>query len=150
MRQISFLAALVMLVSSLSWGEAKAQVISGEVTITFGEMVIGGPGTATVSTTANTRSSTGSVALVGTVPVSRGKMDITFTPGAQVIITFPATVVMTGPSSPVLTPTILGGTTQTIPAGGVLTVFFGGTINFTTAGVSGLADCLIPVEVVPL
>jgi hypothetical protein len=140
----------LLFASVLVGGAANAQTISGEVTISFGEMVIGGAGTATVSTTANTRSSTGSVALVGTALVSRGSINITHTPGAQVVINFPASIAMTGASSPVLAPAILGGTTQTIPAGGVLTVFFGGTISFTTGGVSGPADCLVPVEVLPL
>jgi hypothetical protein len=140
------LVALFMLVGV----DARAQTISSEVPISFGEMVVGGTGTVTIPSSSDTRSSTGVVAIVGSAPVNRGSINITFTPGAQVIITIPATVPMTGANAPTLEPTLEGGTVQTIPPGGVLTVYFGGTITFSTSGASGPADCLIPVSVDPM
>lgn len=144
------LLGILGILAAASPSAAIAQTITSETAMTFGEMVIGGAGTVTISATANTRNATGSIALVGTQPIARGSVTISHTPGAQVTITVPASVTMTAPSSPLLQPVIQGGSTQTIPAGGILTVFFGGIITFTTGGISGPATCLIPVEVLPL
>jgi hypothetical protein len=129
--------------------DAHAQTISAETPISFGEMVVGGTGNVTIPSSSDTRSSSGAVAIVGSAPVNRGSITITYTPGAQVIITIPATVPMTGANAPTLAPTLEGGTVQTIPPGGILVVYFGGTISFSTSGASGPADCLIPVSVDP-
>jgi hypothetical protein len=144
----SLLIALVALFA-LFGVDARAQVISAETPISFGEMVVGGTGTVTIPSASDTRNATGAVALVGSATVARGSMTITFTPGAQVIITIPASVPMTGANAPTLTPTLEGGTVQTMPGSGVLVVYFGGTITFATSGASGPVDCLVPVSVDP-
>jgi hypothetical protein len=148
------LVALVALLAFCSGvflgGDARAQAISAETPISFGELVVGGSGTVTIPSSSDTRASGGAVAIVGSAPVYRGSITITHTPGSQVVITIPASIPMTGANAPTLTPTLEGGTVQTIPPGGVLVVYFGGTITFTTSGASGSVDCLIPVSVDPL
>lgn len=130
--------------------DAKAQSVANEVTIEFGELVVGGTGSVTVPSSSDTRTATGSVALVGSAFIQRGRFDITFTPGAQVVITAPPSVSMGGPNTPTLTPTIEGGSIQTIPVGGVLTVYVGGTITYTTFGASGPNSAVISILVDPL
>jgi hypothetical protein len=129
---------------------AQAQTLSGETPIIYGEMVVGGSGTVTIPSSADTRNSTGAIALVGSVPVSRGSVTITHTPGAQVVITIPSSVSMTGANAPTLVPTLEGPAVQTIPVGGTLVIYFGGTITFTTSGASGAVSAFVPVNVDPL
>lgn len=149
MKLSSLLIGLVALFAMLGV-DAHAQAISLETPIAFGEMVVGGPGTVTIPSSADVRNSTGAVALVGSEPFNRGSATITFTPGAQVVITFPSSIPMTGANAPTLTPTLEGGAVQTIPPGGVLVIFFGATMTFSTSGASGPVDCLIPFSVDPL
>jgi hypothetical protein len=129
---------------------AFAQTLSAETPITYGEMVVGGSGTVTIPSSSNTRNATGTIALVGSAPVARGSVTITYTPGAQVIISVPSSVPMTGANAPTLAPTLEGGAVQTIPIGGTLVVYFGGTITFTTSGASGAVSAFVPVNVDPL
>jgi hypothetical protein len=145
----SLLIAVVALFA-LFGADARAQAISSETPISFGEMVVGGAGSVTIPSSSDTRNSTGAIALVGSVTVNRGSATITYTPGTQVVITVPASIPMTGANAPTLAPTVEGGSVQTIPPGGVLVVYFGGTMTFTTFGASGDADCLIPFSVDPL
>jgi hypothetical protein len=128
---------------------AHAQTLSNVVAVDFGQLVVGGSGTVTIPSGSDTRSATGSVALVGSMPVFRGSVDVSFTPGAQVIVSFPSTIVMAGPNTPTFTPEIQGGTIQTIPLSGTLTIYFGGTVTFTTTTASGVVTCVIPVTVDP-
>jgi Domain of unknown function (DUF4402) len=148
--KLSSLLCVFIAILSVFGVEARAQAISLETPISFGEMVVGGTGSITIPSSNDTRSASGAIAMVGSEPVNRGSITITFTPGAQVVITIPASIVMTGANAPTITPTIEGGTVQTIPPGGVLVVYFGGTMSFSTSGASGPAECLIPVNVDPL
>jgi Domain of unknown function (DUF4402) len=148
--KLNSLLVVVVALLALFGVDARAQAISAETPISFGEMVVGGTGNVTIPSASDTRNSTGAVALVGSATVARGSITITHTPGAQVVITIPATVTMNGANAPTLAPTLEGGTVQTIPAGGVLVVYFGGTITFSTSGASGPVDCLVPVSVDPL
>ena len=141
---------IMMLATGFDARSAQAQVISNVIAISFGEMVVGGIGDVTIPSNLDSRSATGAVALVGLALVERGRVDVTYTPGAQVIISVPSSLVMTGANTPTLTPTIDGGTIQTIPPGGILTIHFGGTINFPTFGATGLASVVVPVTVDPL
>lgn len=129
---------------------SAAQTISNETPVSFGQMVVAGTSTVTVPSSSDTRTSTGAIALVGTALVQRGRFDVTFTPGAQVVISIPGTLPMTGANTPSFTLTLEGGAVQTIPVGGILTVYVGGTINFTTSGGFGSADVIVPIDVVPL
>jgi Domain of unknown function (DUF4402) len=113
-------------------------------------MVVGGTGDVTIPTTSDTRSATGSVALVGSALVERASVTITFTPGAQIVISYPPSIVMTGPNSPTLEPALDGLAIQTMPGSGTLTIFFGGKLTFTTFGATGTATAIIPVTVDPL
>ena len=144
----------ILLVCCLLFGfsthTAQAQTLSLPNDISFGEMVVGGSGTITIPSISDTRSSTGSIALVGSAFIQRGSITVTHTPGAQIVISVPPSIVMAGPNAPTLEPTIEGGTIQTMPPGGVLTVFFGGTITFTSFGSYGVASAVIPVTVDPL
>ncbi len=128
---------------------SAAQTISNENPISFGAMVVGGVGDVTIPSNADTRSSTGTVALVGSAFIARGYADITYIAGATVIITVPGPIVMSGPNSPTIVFTVEGGTIQTIPVSGVLRVYFGGTITFTTFGATGPLTALVPVDIVP-
>jgi hypothetical protein len=143
------LLAFMALIFPLMAKTVSAQTISNQTTVSFGQLVVGGVGTATVPSSSDTRTSTGLVALVGTALVQRGSFDVTFTPGAQVIITIPGTIPMTGANTPNFTPTLEGGTIQTIPIGGVLTVYIGGTISFTTSGSYGSTDVNVTINVDP-
>lgn len=144
----SILFALLALIGVCAQ-DAKAQTVSNEVPISFGEMVVGGTGTVTIPSSSDTRSATGSISLVGSAFIQRGSFDVTFTPGAQVIINAPVSFTMTGPNAPTIDVTIEGGSIQTIPVGGVLTVYVGGTINFTTFGATGTVSALVPIAVDP-
>jgi hypothetical protein len=146
---IKTLLAATALIGALDFSAVAAQTISNQNPISFGQMVVGGSGTVTVDTASDTRNSTGAVALVGSALVQRGSFDVTFTPGAQIIISMPATLAMTGANTPTLAPTLLGGAIQTIPPGGILTVYLGGTITFSTSGSYGTADTTVPVTVDP-
>jgi hypothetical protein len=146
---IKTLLATTLLLSILGFNTATAQTVSNQNPISFGQMVVGGPGTATVDSASDTRNATGAVALVGSALVQRGSFDVTFTPGAQIIISMPSSLAMTGANTPTLAPTLLGGAVQTIPPGGILTVYLGGTITFTTSGSYGTADTTVPVTVDP-
>lgn len=132
------------------WGStASAQTVSNELPVLAGEMVVGGTGTVIIASASDTRTATGTIALVGSSFIQRGRFDITFTPGAQVVITAPASVVMGGANAPSFSPTIEGGSVQTIPVGGVLTVYIGGTITFTTFGATGSVSVVVPITVDP-
>jgi Domain of unknown function (DUF4402) len=144
---VFLVSALTLLLGAT---QAKAQTLSNMTPISFGEMVVGGSGTVTIPTFSDTRSTTGSVALVGTALVQRASLDITYTPGAQIIISFPASIVMSGPNSPTIVPELGGAVVQTMPASGVLTIYFGATITFTTFGATGTLTVDIPVNVDPL
>jgi Domain of unknown function (DUF4402) len=145
----SFLLGTLAL-GSLTAIDANAQSVANEVTIEFGQLVVGGTGTVTVPSSSDTRTATGSVALVGSAFIQRGRFDITFTPGAQVMITAPPSVSMGGANTPTLAPTIEGGSIQTIPVGGVLTVYVGGTITYTTFGAFGSNSAVVSILVTPL
>jgi hypothetical protein len=129
--------------------DAKAQTVSNELPVLAGEMVVGGTGTVTVASSSDTRTATGSIALIGSSFIQRGRFDITFTPGAQVVITVPPSLTMTGANAPSFVATVEGGSVQTIPVGGVLTVYIGGTINFTTFGTNGSVSVVVPITVDP-
>jgi Domain of unknown function (DUF4402) len=138
------------LLFSFSAQTAQAQTLSSPTDINFGQIIVGGPGTIKVESNSDTRSTTGSVALVGFALVQRGRVTITHTPGAQVSISVPASIVLTGANSPTLVPTIEGGAIQTIPVSGTLTVFFGGTLTFSTFGSYGVTTAVVPVTVDPI
>lgn len=147
---IRSLVFAIMALTTMTAFDAKAQSVANEVTIEFGELIVGGTGSVTVPSSSDTRNATGSVALVGSAFIQRGRFDVTFTPGAQIVITAPPSVSMGGPNTPTLAPTIEGGSVQTIPVGGVLTVYVGGTITYTTFGASGSNSAVISIIVDPL
>jgi hypothetical protein len=140
---------LLSLLFGLTIQSAQAQTLSNVVTVSFGSLVVGGSGTVTIPSTSDTRSATGGVVLIGGTSAVRGTFDVTYTPGAQVFISFPGTINMTGPSTPIFNPEIEGGTVQTIPVSGVLTIRFGGTLTFTGSSPGGSLTADIPVTVVP-
>jgi hypothetical protein len=144
----SILPAMLLL-SALSVSKGQAQTVTNETPIAFGQMVVGSSGTVTIPSNADTRSATGSIALVGTALVQRGYIDVTYTPGAVVTISVPASLVMTGANAPTLSPTIEGGISQTIPLSGVLRIYFGGTITFSSFGSTGVVSAIIPVTITP-
>jgi Domain of unknown function (DUF4402) len=126
-----------------------AQTISNETPISFGQLIVGGTGSVTIPSDADTRITTGSVALVGFAAVQRGYADITYTPGAQIAITIPGSITMTGANSPTILPSLDGLGVKTMPVSGVLRIYFGGTIDFPTFGAYGLISVSIPVTIDP-
>jgi hypothetical protein len=134
----------------LIYSAAQAQTLTTLSPISFGQMIVAGSGDVTIPTTSDTRSSTGAIALVGFALVQRASISITYTPGAQVVISFPASMPMTGANSPTLEPTLDGPSVRTVPVSGTLTVFLGGKITFTSFGATGVATAVVPVTVDPL
>ena len=128
---------------------ARAQSVSTVTQLDFGGLLVAGPGDVTLTTTSDTRTLTGSVLLLDGAPGSRGSVDISGTPGAQVQITFPMSLLMSsaGPAA-TLTPIIEGGPVQVIPPSGILSLHLGGTLVFTGASSGGALGANIPVDVV--
>jgi hypothetical protein len=149
---MSLRSVLFFLCLFLGFGaqNALAQTVANEVNLTFGEIVVGGTGTVTIPSSSDTRTSTGSVALLPSSFIQRGRFEITHTPGALVNITAPPSALMSGANAPTLTPTIEGGSIQTIPPGGVLTVYVGGTITYTTFGSLGSVSVVVSIIVDPI
>jgi Domain of unknown function (DUF4402) len=135
---------------SLAASGAHAQTLSNIVPISFGNIIVGGIGDVSIAAASDTRSSTGLVVLANGGSVNRASVDVTYTPGAQVIISFPTSIVMTGPNSPSVLLELFAGAVQTIPLSGVLTVYFGGTLAFSTSGATGVVNGVIPVTIIPL
>lgn len=147
--KLNAVLVIFCLVFSTNAQNAQAQTLSNVQPISFGEMVVGGSGNVTIPSSSDTRSATGAIALVGPPLAQRASVDVTFTPGAQVTISFPPSISMTGGNNPNLDVTLEGMAVQTIPLSGILTLYFGGTITFVTSGASGVASAVIPVTVDP-
>ncbi|MEN9874132.1 MAG: hypothetical protein RL186_1029, partial [Pseudomonadota bacterium] len=128
---------------------AFAQSIAQETPVYFGNLVVGGPSSVTMATNSDSRSSTGQVILLGQRPVQRGHIDITFTPGAQVLISYPSSIQLSGANAPIFTPVLDGSNIRTIPPSGVLTVYFGGTLTFSGPCPIGETFALISISVTP-
>ena len=128
---------------------ARAQSVSTVTQLDFGGLVVAGPGDVTLTATSDARTLTGSVLLLGGAPGSRGSVDISGTPGAQVQITLPLTLLMSGAGpAATLMPIIEGGPTQVIPPSGILSLHLGGTLVFSGATPGGALGANIPVDVV--
>lgn len=131
---------------------APAQSLQEQVTLDFGNLVVVGPGSVTITTTSDTRTASSGVIVLGGSVAGRGALTILGPAGSGVQITCPTTVpVLLSGGTASLEPIIENGPLQTIPPSGRLVVHLGGTLTFTGAEGQGMGatDVFVTVDFVP-